>query len=124
MTMDQGPIKKEMKAWEQTALQRVLDKAAERETGFATESGIPVKRLYTPLDLPEADYNRDLGYPGEYPYTRGVYPTMYRGRLWTMRNYAGFGTAEDTNKRFRYLLEQGMPGLSVAFDLPTQVALA
>ncbi|MDH3882178.1 MAG: methylmalonyl-CoA mutase family protein, partial [Desulfobacteraceae bacterium] len=121
MTMDQGPIKKEMKAWEQTALQRVLDKAAERETGFATESGIPVKRLYTPLDLPEADYNRDLGYPGEYPYTRGVYPTMYRGRLWTMRNYAGFGTAEDTNKRFRYLLEQGMPGLSVAFDLPTQV---
>ena len=63
----------------------------------------------------------DLGYPGEYPYTRGVYPTMYRGRLWTMRNYAGFGTAEDTNKRFRYLLEQGMPGLSVAFDLPTQI---
>ncbi len=96
-------------------------KAAEREAVFTTESGIPVKRLYTPLDLPDADYNGDLGYPGEYPYTRGVYPTMYRGRLWTMRNYAGFGTAEDTNKRFRYLLEQGMPGLSVAFDLPTQV---
>jgi methylmalonyl-CoA mutase N-terminal domain/subunit len=121
MTMDQGSIKKEMKAWEQNALQRVLDKTAERETVFTTESGIPVKRLYTPMDLPNADYNRDLGYPGEYPYTRGVYPTMYRGRLWTMRNYAGFGTAEDTNKRFRYLLEQGMPGLSVAFDLPTQV---
>jgi methylmalonyl-CoA mutase N-terminal domain/subunit len=119
--VDQEQINKEMKAWEQTALKRVLDKTAERETVFTTESGIPVKRLYTPLDLPEADYNRDLGYPGEYPYTRGVYPTMYRGRLWTMRNYAGFGTAEDTNKRFRYLLEQGMPGLSVAFDLPTQV---
>jgi methylmalonyl-CoA mutase N-terminal domain/subunit len=119
--MDKGQIEKEMKAWEQTALQRVLDKTAEREADFTTESGIPVKRLYTPLDLPDADYNRDLGYPGEYPYTRGVYPTMYRGRLWTMRNYAGFGTAEDTNKRFHYLLEQGMPGLSVAFDLPTQV---
>jgi methylmalonyl-CoA mutase N-terminal domain/subunit len=110
-----------MKAWEQTTLQRVLDKTAEREAAFTTESGIPVKRLYTPLDQPEADYNRDLGYPGDYPYTRGVYPTMYRGRLWTMRNYAGFGTAEDTNKRFRYLLEHGMPGLSVAFDLPTQI---
>ncbi|MBW2572531.1 MAG: methylmalonyl-CoA mutase [Deltaproteobacteria bacterium] len=110
-----------MKAWEKTALKRVLDKSAEREAVFTTESGIPVKRLYTPLDLPDADDKRDLGYPGEYPYTRGVYPTMYRGRLWTMRNYAGFGTAEDTNKRFRYLLEHGMPGLSVAFDLPTQV---
>ena len=119
--MDRGQIKKEMMAWEQTALKRVLDKTAEREAVFTTESGIPVKRLYTPLDLPDADYNGDLGYPGEYPYTRGVYPTMYRGRLWTMRNYAGFGTAEDTNKRFRYLLEQGMLGLSVAFDLPTQV---
>jgi methylmalonyl-CoA mutase N-terminal domain/subunit len=119
--MQQGQIKKELKAWEQTTLKRVLDKTDEREAAFTTESGIPVKRLYTPLDLPDADYNRDLGYPGEYPYTRGVYPTMYRGRLWTMRNYAGFGTAEDTNKRFRYLLEHGMPGLSVAFDLPTQI---
>jgi methylmalonyl-CoA mutase N-terminal domain/subunit len=119
--MQQGQIKKELKAWEQTTLKRVLDKTGEREAAFTTESGITVKRIYTPLDLPEADYNRDLGYPGEYPYTRGVYPTMYRGRLWTMRNYAGFGTAEDTNKRFRYLLEHGMPGLSVAFDLPTQI---
>ena len=119
--MDKEQIKEKMKGWEETALKRVLDKTAERENLFTTESGIPVKRLYTPLDLPDADYNRDLGYPGEYPYTRGVYPTMYRGRLWTMRNYAGFGTAEDTNKRFRYLLEQGMPGLSVAFDLPTQI---
>ena len=119
--MDQRQINDEMKAWEQTTLKRVLDKTAERQTAFTTESGIPVKRLYTPLDLADADYNGDLGYPGEYPYTRGVYPTMFRGRLWTMRNYAGFGTAEDTNKRFRYLLEQGMPGLSVAFDLPTQI---
>ena len=121
MTMDQRQINDEMKAWEQTTLKRVLDKTAERQAAFTTESGIPVKRLYTPLDLADADYNGDLGYPGEYPYTRGVYPTMFRGRLWTMRNYAGFGTAEDTNKRFRYLLEQGMPGLSVAFDLPTQI---
>jgi len=121
MTMDQRQINNEMKAWEQTTLKRVLDKTAERQAAFTTESGIPVKRLYTPLDLADADYNGDLGYPGEYPYTRGVYPTMFRGRLWTMRNYAGFGTAEDTNKRFRYLLEQGMPGLSVAFDLPTQI---
>jgi methylmalonyl-CoA mutase N-terminal domain/subunit len=119
--MDQRQINDEMKAWEQTTLKRVLDKTAERQAAFTTESGIPVKRLYTPLDLADADYNGDLGYPGEYPYTRGVYPTMFRGRLWTMRNYAGFGTAEDTNKRFRYLLEQGMPGLSVAFDLPTQI---
>jgi methylmalonyl-CoA mutase N-terminal domain/subunit len=119
--MDQGGVKKGMDTWKRTTLQRVLDKTPEREEVFATESGIPVKRLYTPLDLQDLDYVRDLGFPGEYPYTRGVYPTMYRGRLWTMRNYAGFGTAEDTNKRFRYLLAHGMPGLSVAFDLPTQI---
>jgi len=107
--------------WEKTTLQKVLDKSPESQKTFTTESGIPAKSLYTHLDLEAMDYNRDLGFPGEYPYTRGVYPTMYRGRLWTMRNYAGFGTAEDTNKRFRYLLEQGMPGLSVAFDLPTQL---
>jgi methylmalonyl-CoA mutase N-terminal domain/subunit len=114
-------VEEAMAKWEEGTLKRVLDKSPEREKEFFTESGIPVKRLYTPLDLEEVDYNRDLGYPGEFPYTRGVYPTMYRGRLWTMRNYAGFGTAEDTNRRFRYLLEQGMPGLSVAFDLPTQI---
>jgi methylmalonyl-CoA mutase N-terminal domain/subunit len=119
--MDRGDIKKGKDAWQQTTLKRVLDKTPEREASFTTESGIPVRRIYTPLDLPDLDYVRDLGFPGEYPYTRGVYPTMYRGRLWTMRNYAGFGTAEDTNQRFRYLLEHGMPGLSVAFDLPTQI---
>lgn len=114
-------IREAKERWEGTTLKKVLGKSPERQEEFFTESGIPVKRLYTPLDLEEMDYNRDLGYPGEFPYTRGVYPTMYRGRLWTMRNYAGFGTAEDTNRRFRYLLEQGMPGLSVAFDLPTQI---
>jgi len=107
--------------WEETTLKKVLKKSGEREAEFKTESGIPVKRLYTPLDLVDMDYTQDLGFPGEAPYTRGVYPTMYRGQLWTMRNYAGFGTAEDTNKRFRYLLQHGMPGLSVAFDLPTQL---
>ena len=107
--------------WENTTLKKVLDRSPEREEAFKTESGIPVKRLYTPLDLEDIDYETELGFPGQYPYTRGVYPTMYRGRLWTMRNYAGFGTAEDTNKRYRYLLEQGMVGLSMAFDLPTQL---
>ena len=106
---------------ENTTLKKVLDRSPEREEVFRTESGIPVKRLYTPVDVEATDYDADLGYPGQYPFTRGVYPTMYRGRLWTMRNYAGFGTAEDTNKRYRYLLEQGMPGLSMAFDLPTQL---
>jgi len=114
-------IKDAMNQWEQGSLKKVLDKSPEREETFRTESGIPVKRLYTPLDLKGSDYVEDIGFPGEYPFTRGVYPTMFRGRLWTMRQYAGFGTAEDTNKRFRYLLEQGMVGLSMAFDLPTQL---
>jgi len=114
-------IKEYMEQWETTTLKEALDRSAERQEVFKTESDIPVKRLYTPLDLEDMDYHRNLGFPGEYPFTRGVYPTMYRGRHWTMRNYAGFGTAEDTNKRYRYLLEQGMVGLSMAFDLPTQL---
>jgi len=114
-------IKKGMDKWEGETVKKVLDRSPEREESFTTESGIPAKRLYTPLDLEQTDYNREQGFPGEYPYTRGVYPTMYRGRLWTMRNYAGFGTAEDTNKRYQYLLDQGMAGLSMAFDLPTQL---
>jgi methylmalonyl-CoA mutase N-terminal domain/subunit len=114
-------IQDSLKQWEDTSLKKVLDRSPERQEEFTTESGIPVNRLYTPLDLPEWDYNEALGFPGQYPYTRGVYPSMYRGRLWTMRNYAGFGTAEDTNQRFRYLLDQGMKGLSIAFDLPTQL---
>lgn len=107
--------------WRNTILRKALDQSPERRSAFTTDSGIPVKCLYTPLDLEEIDYTTDLGFPGAYPYTRGVYPTMYRGRHWTMRNYAGFGTAEDTNKRFHYLLQHGMRGLSLAFDLPTQL---
>jgi methylmalonyl-CoA mutase N-terminal domain/subunit len=93
----------------------------ERQVEFRTPSGIVLERLYKPENIENFDYERDLGYPGEYPFTRGVQPTMYRGRLWTMRQYAGFGTAEETNERFKYLLEQGQTGLSVAFDLPTQM---
>ncbi len=84
-----------------------------------TTSSAPVERLYTPLDVAGLDYERDLGFPGEYPFTRGVHPTMHRGRLWTMRMFAGFGTAEETNARYKYLLEHGETGLSVAFDMPT-----
>jgi methylmalonyl-CoA mutase N-terminal domain/subunit len=114
-------ITKRKNHWKAETLGPVLKRTPERKEVFTTESGIPVKRLYTPSDLKGSDYCRDLSFPGEYPYTRGVYPTMYRGRHWTMRNYAGFGTAEDTNQRYRYLLEQGMVGLSMAFDLPTQL---
>ncbi|MBU7014625.1 MAG: methylmalonyl-CoA mutase family protein [Theionarchaea archaeon] len=92
----------------------------ERQKSFATISGISLSRMYTPADV-EIDYSEDLGFPGEYPFTRGVYPTMYRGRLWTMRQYAGFAAAEESNRRYRYLLSQGQTGLSVAFDLPTQI---
>src|SRR6516164_4934774 len=88
-----------------------------------TTSQVPVHPLYTPDDLNGWSYQENLGYPGEFPYTRGVQPTMYRGRLWTMRQYAGMGDAEESNRRYRYLLGQGTTGLSVAFDLPTQVGL-
>ncbi len=104
--------------WEQTTLKETLDRYPERYDEFITTSGEPVERLYTPLDV-EGDYVDTQGLPGEYPFTRGVHPTMHRGRLWTMRMFAGFGTAEETNARFKYLLEQGQTGLSVAFDLPT-----
>ncbi len=107
--------------WQKTILQDQLERSPELSDSFTTESGIPVKRLYTPLDLEQTDYLSDIGFPGDYPFTRGVYPTMYRGRHWTMRMYAGFGTAEDTNQRFRFLLQEGMRGLSMAFDLPTQL---
>ncbi|MDP8972192.1 MAG: methylmalonyl-CoA mutase family protein, partial [Actinomycetota bacterium] len=89
---------------------------------FSTMSGIPIKSLYTPEDV-EGDFEEKIGYPGEYPYTRGVYPNMYRGRLWTIRQFAGFGSAKETNERFKYLLEQGQNGLSVAFDMPTLMGL-
>ncbi len=105
--------------WEEKYVKPLIEKAPERKKEFKTSSGFIVDRLYTPEDV-EIDYENKLGYPGAYPFTRGVYPTMYRGRVWTMRQYAGFGTAEETNKRYKYLLEQGQTGLSVAFDLPTQ----
>src|SRR5262245_59814893 len=93
----------------------------ERRASFATTSGIPVERRYTGADLASFDPARDLGEPGAFPFTRGIQPTMYRGRFWTMRQYSGFGSAAETNRRFRYLLEHGQTGLSVAFDLPTQM---
>ena len=108
-------------AWEQGPVAKAMERFGERSKEFRTTSELPVERLYTPLEVAETEYERDLGLPGEYPYTRGIQPTMYRGRLWTMRQYAGFGTAEESNRRYKYLLEQGQTGLSVAFDLPTQI---
>ena len=102
--------------------EEAYDKASERNAEFSTMSGVPIKPLYTPVDV-EGDYDEKLGYPGEYPYTRGVYPNMYRGRLWTVRQFAGYGDPEETNKRFKYLLEHGQNGLSVAFDMPTLMGL-
>jgi methylmalonyl-CoA mutase N-terminal domain/subunit len=107
------------KEWEETTLHQSLHRKAERRETFRTTSSKQVQRLYTPLDLPDFDYLQDLGLPGEYPYTRGIHPTMHRSKLWTMRMFAGYGTAEETNQRFHYLLDQGQTGLSVAFDLPT-----
>jgi methylmalonyl-CoA mutase N-terminal domain/subunit len=109
------------RAWEENTLGPTLEKSPELQREFTTISGYPIRRLYTPADLPNWDPDRDLGLPGEPPYTRGIHSTMHRGRLWTMRQFAGFGTAEDTNERFRYLLAQGQTGLSTAFDLPTQM---
>lgn len=99
---------------------KALEKSPERCSEFRTTSGIPVERLYTPEDI-SGQYTEQLGYPGQYPFTRGIQPTMYRGRFWTMRQYAGFATAEESNRRYRYLLEQGQTGISIAFDLPTQI---
>jgi methylmalonyl-CoA mutase N-terminal domain/subunit len=118
---EQARFEQARREWEERTLKPSLARAAERPGPFADSSGAPVERLHTPADTAAVDYVRDLGFPGEFPYTRGVQPTMYRGRLWTMRQYAGFGSATETNQRFRYLLEQGQSGLSVAFDLPTQM---
>ncbi|UCD96225.1 MAG: methylmalonyl-CoA mutase family protein [Candidatus Bathyarchaeota archaeon] len=116
-------LTKEHSDWKEKTLTSSLKKFKERKGKFATSSNIVVERVYTPLDLESSSYLRDVGFPGAYPFTRGIHPTMYRARFWTMRQYAGFGTAEQTNQRFRYLLEQGQTGLSVAFDFPTQVGL-
>ncbi len=116
------------KEWSESTLREAVERAPERpdqpagQAGLLeTSSGAGVDVLYSPEDLASWDYLQKLGFPGEYPYTRGVQPTMYRGRLWTMRQYAGFADAEESNRRYRYLLEQGQTGLSVAFDLPTQI---
>ena len=110
----------EKKRWEEQILKPQLERYPEREAGFETSSGIPMPRLLTPEDI-DANYQDQIGFPGEFPFTRGIHPGMYRGRLWTMRQYAGFASAEETNQRFRYLLDHGQSGLSVAFDLPTQI---
>jgi methylmalonyl-CoA mutase N-terminal domain/subunit len=107
--------------WNETVLAPALKRSAQRQEKFETSSGAEIDTIYTPEDLPDFHYLRDLGYPGEYPFTRGVQANMYRGRIWTIRQYAGFGTAEETNQRYRYLLDQGQTGLSIAFDLPTQI---
>ena len=113
-------LRREKERWEEETLRPALERSGERDADFETSIG-PVDRLYTPLDGQDTDYQRDIGYPGEYPFTRGVQPTMYRGRLWTTRQYAGYGSAEESNERFRFLLSQGQTGLSIAFDLPTQI---
>src|SRR5215468_9919024 len=123
MEMEETPMEHETGAQPQetphTRWQRRM--AARPLPPVQTTWGMEVAPLYTPEDIQHIDYARDLGYPGEFPFTRGVYPSMYRGRLWTMRQYAGFGSAAETNRRFRYLLDHGQNGLSVAFDLPTQM---
>ncbi len=113
-------IESEQNRWEQQTRQPAVKRFPERKAYFKTPSGIPVPPIAAPND-PDPDYAEQLGFPGEFPYTRGVQPTMYRGRFWTMRQYAGYSTAEDSNRRYRYLLQQGQTGLSVAFDLPTQI---
>jgi methylmalonyl-CoA mutase N-terminal domain/subunit len=113
-------FKEKVLKWEDK-IQQQITKRPERRSEFTTVSELPIKRVYWPWDAEEFDLETDLGIPGSYPFTRGVQPTMYRGRFWTMRQYAGFGSAEETNRRFKYLIEQGQTGLSVAFDLPTQI---
>jgi methylmalonyl-CoA mutase N-terminal domain/subunit len=117
---DAKPLEQDFERWSK-GVQEKLHKRPERKAHFVNTSGIPIKRLYTPLDLMDWDYGSQLGFAGEFPFTRGVQPTMYRGRHWTMRQYAGFATAEESNRRYKFLLEQGQTGLSVAFDLPTQI---
>ena len=120
---DLDAIRSTKEAWEEETLDPVLDAYGERQDRFATVSNHELDRLYTPEDVADTDYEEELGYPGEPPYTRGVYPTMYRGRTWTMRQFAGYGTAEETNERFHYLIEEGQTGLSTAFDMPTLMGL-
>lgn len=112
-------ITKERERWEKTTLPKWMGQRPERKNEFRNHSDTLIKRVYTPEDIKDLDYMRDVGFPGEYPFTRGVHATMYRGRLWTMRQFSGYGTAEQTNQRFKYLLKEGETGLSIAFDYPT-----
>ncbi len=112
-------LRRKLDEWQKSSLQKSLERLPEQKTAFITTSSEPIDRLYTPLDVENLDYFEQLGFPGEYPFTRGVHPTLHRSRLWTMRMFAGFGTAEETNQRFKYLLDQGQTGLSIAFDLAT-----
>ena len=121
MSDERKNLEQAHRSWQEGPVARTLQKHPERRESFETSSGIPVERLYTPLDEGGEPYPEKLGFPGQYPFTRGVQPTLYRGRFWTMRQYAGFASARETNQRFRYLLDQGQTGLSVAFDLPTQM---
>lgn len=114
-------IKKAKKDWHENKVEPTVSRFSERKDEFKVSSNFEVDRVYSPLDIEDKDYLDDINFPGQFPYTRGVYPTMYRGRLWTMRQYAGFGTAKESNERYKYLLDQGQSGLSVAFDLPTQL---
>jgi len=120
---DLADIRESREAWAEETLDPVLDSYGERKDRFATVSNLEVDRVYDPTDVADVDYDEDLGFPGEEPYTRGPYPTMYRGRTWTMRQFAGMGTAEETNERFHYLLENGQTGLSTAFDMPTLMGI-
>jgi len=119
--MSEENIDKSYKEWKNDKFDKTAQRFGERKKEFKSDSNRTVKPLYTPLDIKDLDYINKISFPGDYPFTRGVYPTMYRSKLWTMRQYAGFGSAKETNRRFRYLLGQGQTGLSVAFDLPTQI---
>ena len=120
---DLAAIRESREEWEEETLDPVLDAYGERKDRFATVSNLEVNRLYGPNDVSDIDYEEELGHPGEFPYTRGPYPTMYRGRTWTMRQFAGFGSAEDTNERFHYLIGEGQTGLSTAFDMPSLMGI-
>ena len=122
-TSSEVSLKHSFSHWKEEKYDKALKKASSKKMEYTTISGKKIKELYTPLDLDGFDYLKQLSFPGEYPYTRGIHPTMYRGRLWTMRQFSGFGTAEDTNKRYKYLLSHGQTGLSVAFHLPTLMGL-
>src|ERR1044071_3165624 len=116
---ESSPAEIERERWEEETLKPALNKHPERKKRFQNVSLDEVERLYTPADIEDQDFARDISFPGEFPYTRGIHPTGYRGKLWTMRQFAGFSTPEETNARFKYLMDQGQTGLSVAYDLPT-----